>query len=132
MLRLHQQVLPLLLVAAVAIAVYVATFPGALGGIAYYLTPDFSKMSPELLIGALGQMFYSLSLAMGIMVTYGSYLGKKENLTKSVAWIGGADLAVSILAGLMIVPAAFIAMGSADAISGLPPPLPPTSLAISA
>ena len=109
--------MPLLLVAAVAIAVYVATFPGALGGIAYYLTPDFSKMSPELLIGALGQMFYSLSLAMGIMVTYGSYLGKKENLTKSVAWIGGADLAVSILAGLMIVPAAFIAMGSADAVA---------------
>lgn len=109
--------MPLLLVSAIAIAIYVSTFPGALDGIAYYLTPDFSKMSPELVIGALGQMFYSLSLAMGIMITYGSYLDKKENLPKSVAWIGGADLTVSFLAGMMIVPAAFIAMGSADAVA---------------
>ncbi|WP_058985198.1 sodium-dependent transporter [Hugonella massiliensis] len=109
--------MPLLLVAAVAIAVYVASFPGALDGIAYYLTPDFSKFSPELVIAALGQMFYSLSLAMAIMVTYGSYLSKKEKLTTSVMWIGGADLTVSILAGFMIVPAAFIAMGSAEAVA---------------
>lgn len=109
--------MPLLLVAAVAIAIYVATFPGAADGIAYYLTPDFSKFSPELVVGALGQMFYSLSLAMAIMVTYGSYLSKKEKLTTSVMWIGGADLTVSILAGFMIVPAAFIAMGSAEAVA---------------
>ncbi len=109
--------MPLLILAALAIAIYVAIWPGAMDGIAYYLTPDFSKFSPELVIGALGQMFYSLSLAMAIMVTYGSYLDKKENLPRSVAWIGGADLAVSLLAGAMIVPAAFIALGSADAVA---------------
>lgn len=109
--------MPLLLVSAIGIAIYVSTFPGAAAGIAYYLTPDFSKFSPELVIGALGQMFYSLSLAMAIMVTYGSYLSKKENLPKSVAWIGGADLLVSTIAGLMIVPAAFIVMGSAEAVA---------------
>ncbi len=115
--RANQIMMPLLLVAAVGIAVYVATFPGAAEGIAYYLVPDFSKFSPELVVGALGQMFYSLSLAMAIMVTYGSYLEKKENLPKSVVWIGGADLLVSTLAGLMIVPAAFIVMGSAEAVA---------------
>lgn len=115
--RANLVMMPLLLVAAVGIAIYVSTFPGAVDGIAYYLVPDFSKFSPELVIGALGQMFYSLSLAMAIMVTYGSYLDKKENLPKSVGWIGGADIAVSTLAGLMIVPAAFIVMGSAEAVA---------------
>ena len=115
--RANMVMMPLLIVAAIGIAIYVSTFPGAADGIAYYFTPDFSKFSPELVIGALGQMFYSLSLAMAIMVTYGSYLDKKENLPKSVAWIGGADLTVSTIAGLMIVPAAFIVMGSAEAVA---------------
>lgn len=109
--------MPLLLVFAVGIAIFTATIPGAADGIAYYLTPDFAKLSPELLIGALGQMFYSLSIAMGIMITYGSYLQKKENLTQSVVWIGGSDLVVSLLAGMMIVPAAFLTLGSADAVA---------------
>ena len=109
--------MPLLLIFAIGIAIFVGTQPGAAQGIAYYLTPDFSKLSPELLISAMGQMFYSLSLAMCIMITYGSYLEKKENLPQSVAWIGGADLVVSMLAGLMIVPAAFLALGSAEAVA---------------
>ena len=91
--------------------------PGAIVGALYYLMPDFSKFSPELVIGALGQMFYSLSLAMGIMITYGSYLDKKSSLTQSVARIGGFDIGVSFLAGLMIVPAAFVAMGSGEAVA---------------
>ena len=109
--------MPLLLIFAIGIAIFVGTMPGAAEGIAYYLTPDFSKLSPELLIAAMGQMFYSLSLAMCIMITYGSYLDKKENLPQSVVWIGGADLVVSMLAGLMIVPAAFMALGSAEAVA---------------
>lgn len=109
--------MPALIVMAVAIAIYTITMPGALDGVVYYLTPDFSKFSPELVIGALGQMFYSLSLAMGIMITYGSYLSKKDSLTQSVTRIGGFDLGVSFLAGLMIVPAAFVAMGSGDAVA---------------
>lgn len=106
--------MPLLIVFAVGIAVFVLMQPGAAEGAAYYLIPDFSKFSAELLINALGQMFYSLSLAMGIMVTYGSYLDKKESLTQSVASIAGFDLVVSFLAGLMIVPAAFMALGLGD------------------
>ena len=103
--------MPLLLVFAVGIAIFVATRPGAIDGILYYVIPDFSKFSPDLVINALGQMFYSLSLAMGIMVTYGSYLDKKESLTQSVGSIAAFDLVVSFIAGLMIVPAAFMALG---------------------
>ena len=109
--KANMVMMPLLLVMAVGIAIFVISQPGAAEGAAYYLIPDFSKFSPELVINALGQMFYSLSLAMGIMVTYGSYLDKKESLTQSVASIAGFDLAVSFIAGLMIVPAAFVALG---------------------
>ena len=109
--------MPALIVMAVAIAVYTLIQPGAAEGALYYLVPDFSKFSPELVIGALGQMFYSLSLAMGIMITYGSYLDRKSSLTQSVTRIGGFDVGVSFLAGLMIVPAAFVAMGSGDAVA---------------
>ncbi len=109
--------MPALIIMAIGIAVYTLSMPGALEGAAYYLVPDFSKFSPELVIGALGQMFYSLSLAMGIMITYGSYLAKKECLTSSVTRIAGFDLGVSLIAGLMIVPAAFVAMGSGDAVA---------------
>lgn len=109
--------MPALIVMAVAIAIFTLTLPGALDGAAYYLMPDVSKFSPELVIGALGQMFYSLSLAMGIMITYGSYLEKKASLTQSVTRIGFFDLGVSFLAGLTIVPAAFVAMGSGEAVA---------------
>ena len=109
--------MPALIVMAVGIALYTLTMPGAIDGALYYLMPDFSKFSPELVIGALGQMFYSLSLAMGIMITYGSYLDKKSSLTQSVARIGGFDIGGSFLAGLMIVPAAFVAMGSGEAVA---------------
>ena len=106
--------MPLLLVMAIGISVFVLMQPGAREGAAYYLIPDFSKFSPDLVINALGQMFYSLSLAMGIMVTYGSYLEKKESLSESVISIAGFDLIVSFLAGLMIVPAAFVVLGLGD------------------
>lgn len=109
--------MPTLLLMALCIAIYVLMQPGAAAGAAYYLVPDWSKFSPELVIGALGQMFYSLSLAMGIMVTYGSYLKKKESLTQSVTSIAGCDMLVSFLAGLMIVPVSFVALGSAEAVA---------------
>lgn len=110
--------MPALIVMAVGIAIFTLTLPGALEGAAYYLIPDFSKFSPELVINALGQMFYSLSLAMGIMVTYGSYMQKKDSLTSSVTRIAGFDFGVSFMAGLMIVPAAFVALGSAEVVAG--------------
>ncbi len=108
--------MPALIIMAIAIVVYMSMQPGALEGIKYYFVPDFSKASPELFISALGQLFFSLSLAMGIMVTYGSYLEKKESLTHAVTRIAGFDTLVAILAGFIIVPAAFVVLGGADAV----------------
>ncbi len=110
--------MPALLIMAVAIAVYVAMQPGAMEGIAYYLIPDFSQFSADLVLNAMGQMFYSLSLAMGIMITYGSYVHRDECLTSSVTRIAGFDLLVSLIAGFMIVPAAFAVMGGAPTSAG--------------
>ena len=115
--RSNRILMPLLIVMAVGISLYVLTMPGALDGLAYYLMPDMSKFSVELVIAALGQMFYSLSLAMGIMITYGSYLNKKDDLEHSVRRIEVFDTGVAFLAGLMIVPAAFVAMGSGEAVA---------------
>ncbi len=109
--------MPALIVVAVIIAIYALTMPGAIDGLAFYLIPDFSKFSPELVIAALGQTFFTLSLAMGIMVTYGSYLDKATKLTSSAGQIAGSTFAVSLLAGFMIIPAAFVAMGSGDAVA---------------
>ena len=110
--------MPTLLVMAIAIAVYVALQPGAMEGIAYYLIPDFSQFSADLVLNAMGQMFYSLSLAMGIMITYGSYVHRDECLTSSVTRSAGFDLLVSLIAGFMIVPAAFAVMGGAPTSAG--------------
>ncbi len=110
--------MPALIVAAVGIIIYTLSMPGSLDGVLYYFIPDFSKFSIELVVAAMGQMFFSLSLAMGIMITYGSYLDKKTSLTTSVTRIAGFDIGVSVLAGLMIIPAAFVAMGSGDAVAG--------------
>ena len=108
--------MPALIVMAIALAIYTMTLPGALDGVAYYILPDFSKFSPELVVGALGQMFYSLSLAMGIMITYGSYLHKDEDIVQSASRIGCFDIGVSFLAGLVIVPTSFVALGGGDAV----------------
>ena len=108
--------MPALIIMAIAIVIYMSFQPGALEGIKYYITPDFSKLSPELFIAALGQLFFSLSLAMAIMVTYGSYLDKKESLPHAVTRIAGFDTLVAILAGFIIVPAAFVVLGGADAV----------------
>ncbi len=109
--------MPLLILLAIGIAIFTLTMPGALEGAAYYLVPDFSKLSPETFIAALGQMFFSMSLAMGIMITYGSYVDKKTSLTASAGRIAGFDMGVSLLAGLTIVPGAFVALGSASAVA---------------
>jgi len=109
--KANKILMPALILMALGLAIYVISQPGAMEGLAYYVVPDFSKFSGELVINALGQMFYSLSLAMGIMITYGSYLDKKEDLCHSTATIAGFDLGVSFIAGLLIVPAAFVAMG---------------------
>ncbi len=109
--------MPSLIVMALGVSLYALTLPGAFDGVKYYLLPDFSAYSPELIIAALGQTFYTLSLAMGIMITYGSYLKKEARLTSSVAQIAGTTFSVSLLAGMMIVPATFAALGSGQAVA---------------
>ncbi|MDR3092202.1 MAG: sodium-dependent transporter [Clostridiales bacterium] len=93
------------------VTAYSLTLPGAMGGLKYYLYPDFSKLSGGAVLGAMGQMFYSMSLAMGIMVTYGSYMKKEENIEKAVKRIEIFDTAAAFLAGMMIVPAVFVFSG---------------------
>ncbi len=115
--RANLIMMPALIIVSAALAIYVLTMPGAIDGLAYYLIPDPSKFSPEMIISALGQTFYTLSLAMGIMITYGSYLDKKEKLTSSVTQIAGTTFGVSLLAGMMIIPSSFAALGSGEAVA---------------
>jgi len=91
----------------VILAVRAVTLPGAMEGVAFYLVPDFSKINGEVLNAALGQAFFSLSLGMGAMITYGSYLSHKENLPQAAIIVTLADMSVAILAGLIILPAVF-------------------------
>lgn len=82
--RLSKFLMPVLLVLTVGISIYTLTLPNAMEGVSYYLIPDFSKLSIWTFAAALGQLFFSMSIAMGIMVTYGSYTKDEVNLTKSV------------------------------------------------
>ena len=110
---------PALLVMAVALSLYVATLPGAGAGIRYYLVPDFSSCDNvgKVVLGAMGQMFYSLSLAMGIMITYGSYMRRRDSVPKAAVRIVAADTFVAILSGFMIIPVVVV-FASAGAAEG--------------
>ncbi|MDY3927910.1 MAG: sodium-dependent transporter, partial [Clostridia bacterium] len=99
--------MPILIVLSILISVYTMFIPGAMKGVLYYITPNFSEFSINTVLAAMGQLFYSMSLAMGIMVTYGSYLKKDVNIEKSVKQIEFFDTGVAFLAGLMIIPAVF-------------------------
>ncbi len=106
--KLNKYAMPALLVLAIAIAVYaIATLPDAGAGVAYFLIPKASDFSVMTVVAAAGQMFYSLSLAMGIMITYGSYMKRSEHLASSAGWICLFDTVIAVLAGLMVVPATY-------------------------
>lgn len=114
--KVSKVLMPVLLVLMVIISAYALIQPGAGEGLKYYLLPDFSQFSMATILGATGQLFYSMSLAMGIMITYGSYMKKDVNVEKSVRQISIMDTGVAFLAGLMIVPSVIAAGG--DMISG--------------
>ena len=97
----------MLLVMLIFIAIYVLTLPGAKAGIKYFFNPDFSKITPDVIFKALGQAFFSLSIGMGTLITYGSYIKKKENLTGTTLSVVGADTFIAVLAGIAIFPAVF-------------------------
>ena len=113
--------MPILLVLAAVVAVYSMTRPGAGAGIAYYLIPDFSKFSLMTVVAACGQLFFSLSVGMGILITYGSYMKKDVDVEKATIRIGLMDTTVALLAGFMIIPAVFaFSGGDAAAVNAGP------------
>lgn len=116
--KISKVLMPVLLVLTIGISIYVLTIDGAMEGLKYYLLPDFSKFSIKTICAAMGQLFYSMSLAMGIMITYGSYSKDDVNLNKSVTQIEVFDTIIALLAGLMVIPAVFVFSGEAGLKSG--------------
>ena len=116
--RMSKILMPALFVLLIAICVYMLTIDGISEGLSYYLVPDFDKLSFSTVAGAVSQLFYSLSIAMGITIAYGSYMRKKDNIEKSAYTVALTDTTVAFLSGLMIVPAFVLFSGSTDMTSG--------------
>ncbi|MCR5729144.1 MAG: sodium-dependent transporter [Ruminococcus sp.] len=113
--KVSKILMPVLLVLIVGIGIYTLTLDGSGEGLKYYVVPDKDSITPSMLLktiaAAVGQLFYSMSIAMGIMVTYGSYMRKEDSIEGSVRQIEVFDTAVAFLAGLIIVPAVFVFSG---------------------
>ena len=109
--RVSKIMMPVLVVLSLMVVVYSITRPGALAGVRYFLVPDFRNFSLMTIVSALGQMFYSLSIAMGILITFGSYTGRDVNIESTTAQVEIFDTLIAILAGLMIIPAVFAFSG---------------------
>nr|WP_123015989.1 sodium-dependent transporter [Vibrio zhugei] len=103
------RLMPLLFVLFIVLTLYIFTQDGALEGLKMYLVPDFSQLTPSLAVSAMGQAFFSLSLGVCVMTTYGSYLPKNSNIPKTAAQVALIDTGVAFIAGLMILPAMFVA-----------------------
>lgn len=115
--------MPVLIALAIFVAIYSISLPNAVTGVKYFFIPDFSKFSVQGVLAAMGQMFYSLSLAMGIMIAYGSYLPKDSDLEKNVGRIELFDTGIALIAGLMIVPAVFAFSNGDESALGKGPSL---------
>ena len=117
--RITKLMMPALITLLLLLAARALTLPGANEGLAYYLRPDFSRLSDPRVVGAaLAQAFFSLSLGMGAMLTYGSYLNKRENLISAACWVVVFDTAIALLAGFIIFPAGFSIDGFDPTASG--------------
>jgi NSS family neurotransmitter:Na+ symporter len=99
--------MPLLLITMFGVILRGLLLPGSLEGVRWFLMPDFAKIDTRVVLNAMAQAFFSLSLGMGAMLTYGSYLSKKEDVLRCGAWVVIFDTGIAILAGLMIFPAVF-------------------------
>ncbi len=104
--------MPILIGILLLMIVYVETQEGSSAGFASYLKPDFSKLSVGLFFQAMGQAFFSLSLGMGALITYGSYLGKKQNIPEVAAYVTLADVGIAFIAGLLIIPSMYVAQNN--------------------
>ena len=109
--RVSKVMMPVLVVLSVVIAGYSVTRPGALAGVRYFLVPNVANFSWMTVVAAMGQMFYSLSIAMGILITFGSYMRKDVSIEESTRNVEIFDTAIAIMAGLMIIPAVFAFSG---------------------
>lgn len=105
--RVSSFMMPVLVILAAVIALYSMTRPGAVAGVKYFLIPDFAHFSWMTVVAAMGQMFYSLSIAMGILVTFGSYMKDDFSIESATSHVEVFDTLIAILAGLMIIPAVF-------------------------
>ena len=121
--KVSKFMMPILVVLTIGIAIYSMTMPGAMEGVKYYFLPDFSKFSATTVLAAMGQLFYSMSLAMGIMITYGSYMKKEVSISSSVTQIECFDTGIAFLAGLMVIPAVFSFSGGDESALGKGPGL---------
>ncbi len=117
--KVSKVLMPLLFMILLALIVRGLTLPGAMAGVRYYLSPNFKLITPQCILVAVGLAFFSLSLGMGAMITYGSYVAKEQNLFKSAMAIVGLDVLVAFLAGLAIFPAVFALGFQPDQGSGL-------------
>lgn len=115
--------MPILVVLTLFIAIYALFVPGAWEGFIYYIKPDLANFSIKTIVAAMGQLFYSMSLAMGIMITYGSYMKKEVSIEASVSQIEIFDTGVAFLAGMMIIPSVFAFSGGDKAALGKGPSL---------
>ncbi len=119
--RVSKIMMPILVVLSLVITVYSVTRPGAWEGVKYFLVPNFKDFSWMTVVTAMGQVFYSLSIAMGILITFGSYMKKDVSIEKSTRNVEIFDTAIAILAGLMIIPAVFaFSGGSAENLQAGP------------
>lgn len=117
--RWSRILMPVLFLLILSLIVRSITLPGAMEGVRFYLTPDFSKINAGSVLIALGHAFFSLSLGMGAMITYGSYIDRKENLFTSTLSVVGLDTFIALMAGLAIFPAVFAQGFGPDAGPGL-------------
>lgn len=105
--RLARVLMPTLAVMLILLTIFVLTLDNAGVGVRYYLVPDFSRIDLSVINGALSQAFFSLSLGMGILITYGSYFSRKDNIAQSTRMVAIADTSIAFFAGLLILPAIF-------------------------
>ena len=114
-----KRLMPMLIGLLILLIIYVFTLDGSRAGFNAYLNPDISRVfEPDLLISALGQAFFSLSLGTSVMIIYGSYIAKKENLVTLGAQVTLIDVSIAFLAGLLIIPAMYVAQAQGVAIFG--------------
>ena len=118
------RLMPSLIIILLLLILYVFTLPGATEGLRAYLVPDFSRIAdPALLVDAMGQAFFSLSLGVGTMLIYGSYISKREDLPTIGGWVALLDVGIAVLAGMLILPAMYVALANGveifDATGGL-------------